>query len=241
MRTFLATYTYLAGSLGGFAGSLIVLGISRSQRVAMFLSGLLAILWALGGYVIEGSYWQPKRIVGSFTGLEDVLYSFCAGVYTWLVATSVLRRRLTIRLAISTIVRCLIINSLLGFSLFTMFRLFGIPLMASISCSMLAVGSLLVGLRPQLWTMPLLGGIAFPVLHLLVVSCFFNIWPHALTQWNLANLSGILLLGVPIEELEWAIGFAVMWPLLMAHALDVSLTNPQKMLTNHLTTGRAGG
>jgi hypothetical protein len=229
LRAFLATYTYFVGSFSLFVASLVVVGLCRTQRVTMLWSGLLATLWATAGFVIEGDYWQPQRIVGSFTGLEDVLFAFDAGVFTWLFATAVLRRRFVINLAIRTVVRWLIISNLLGISLFIVFRLFGIPLMASISCSMVGVGALLVSLRPQFWTMPLLGGFAYPVLHLVMASSVFWIWPQAITQWNLANLSGVLLLGVPVEEFEWAFGFGVMWPLLMAHVLDARLIRPKEV------------
>jgi hypothetical protein len=97
---------------------------------------------------------------------------------------------------------------------------------------MVGVGALLVSLRPQFWMMPLLGGFAYPVLHLVMASWCLRIWPHALTQWNIANLSGVLLLGVPVEELEWAFGFGIMWPLLMAHVLDARLIRSQKELTS---------
>jgi hypothetical protein len=211
-----------------FAGSLVVVALSRTHRATMFLSGLLATLWAPAGIVIEGEYWQPRRIVGSFAGPEDVLFAFSAGVFTWLLATVLLRRRIAIRLAARTAGRWLITGFLLGTSLFTGFRFSGLRLMGAISCAMVALGALLVILRPQLWSMPLLGGFVYPVLHLVFSWWFFRQFPHALVQWNLANLSGVMFLGVPVEELEWAFGFGVMWPLLMAHVLDARLAGAQE-------------
>jgi hypothetical protein len=233
MGTFLATHTYLAGSLAALAVSLVALQFRRSQRAAMLWSGLLAIPWAMGSLVLEVEYWQPRRIAGSFTGVEDVICSFSAGVFTWLVATSSLRPRLAARRSMAAVAGHLAVNSLIGVSMFAVFRLLDIALMAAISCSMVGVAAVLAIRKPRLWTMPLLGGLAFPFVYLAFVSCFFGVWPHALEQWNLVNLSGVLVFGVPVEEVEWAIGFGTMWPLLMAHALDVRLTIP--------ATGCAGG
>ncbi len=228
MPAFLATYPYFFASLAVFTGSLIAVGLCPARRVAMLWSGIFATFWALGGFIIQGDYWRPRRIVGSFTGLEDMLFAFGTGVFTWLFATAVLRGRIAIRLALPTVVRWLIISNLLGISLFILFRLSGIPLMASISCSMTVVGVLLVSLRPQFWTMSLLGGFAFPVIYMVLASWVFSIWPNLISQWNIANLSGVLLLGVPVEELEWAFGFGIMWPLLMAYVLDARLIRSQE-------------
>lgn len=50
-----------------------------------------------------------------------------------------------------------------------------------------------------------LSSLFFAGLYTLVLVVFFRVFPTALSMWALENLSGILLVGVPIEEVLWAL------------------------------------
>lgn len=66
--------------------------------------------------------------------------------------------------------------------------------------------------RPDLKNKTFIGGVLFLVLYFVFFLSFNLIYPSAVTQyWNLSSISGILLLGIPIEELIFAFTFGMMW------------------------------
>jgi hypothetical protein len=74
--------------------------------------------------------------------------------------------------------------------------------------------------RPDLKKKILAGGALFLVLYF-VFFLFFNlVYPELVQEvWNLSAISGILILGVPLEELLFAFTFGMMWSSVYEHAL----------------------
>ena len=216
-------YPYLVVSLVLVVGAVAALKLRRTQRRAMLLSGLLAAPWGLAGFSIEGVYWHPARVTGLAVGPEDVLWSFACGVLVWPIATCLVARRLVVPLRGGTLLRRAGWWFALGAGTYAACRLSGVPLMAAVAGPALAVAALVLLLRPCLWPIAATGGAAFTLLYLGVASITFLIWPHALGDWNLASLSGVWVLGVPIEEVGWGLAFGATWPLVIAHAFDARI------------------
>jgi len=84
----------------------------------------------------------------------------------------------------------------------------------------MAIGSMLALLcRPDLLKKVLLGGVLFLGLYFLfflVFTLFFPAFVEAV--WNLPALSGILLLGIPLEELLFAFSVGLLWSSIYEHA-----------------------
>jgi hypothetical protein len=76
-------------------------------------------------------------------------------------------------------------------------------------CIALLLGALLrIIVRPDLKKQTLAGGIMFLCYYTVAFKCFDLLAPGYITRvWNLANLSGIMLIGLPIEEFYWGISF----------------------------------
>jgi hypothetical protein len=95
----------------------------------------------------------------------------------------------------------------------------------SLSISMF-IGALAATIcRPDLTKNTWLGGALFEVLYFAFFSLTDLIFPNFTAAWNLAALSGILLAGVPIEELMFAFTFGMFRSGVYEHIIDYGTSN----------------
>lgn len=88
----------------------------------------------------------------------------------------------------------------------------------SASIAMFIGGIAAIFCRPDLKKKILLGGVMFLALYF-VFFLFFNLtYPNIVQQvWNLFTISGILIVGVPLEELIFAFTFGMLWSSVYEH------------------------
>lgn len=90
----------------------------------------------------------------------------------------------------------------------------------SASIAMFVGGILTIYCRPDLKKNILIGGILFLVFYFIFFLFFNLIYPGLVEQiWNLSAISGILILGVPLEELMFAFTFGLMWSSVYEHIM----------------------
>ena len=88
----------------------------------------------------------------------------------------------------------------------------------SASIAMFTGGIAAILCRPNLKQKIIISGIIFLLLYFLFFLFFNLIYPYAVTEfWNLSAISGILILGVPIEELMFGFTFGMIWSSLYEH------------------------
>jgi len=73
--------------------------------------------------------------------------------------------------------------------------------------------------RPDLAKNTCVGGALFAGLYLTFFMLINSLFPYFIDSWNLSALSGILILGVPLEELIFAFTFGMFWSSVYEHAL----------------------
>ena len=74
--------------------------------------------------------------------------------------------------------------------------------------------------RPDLKKKTFIGGFLFLALYFIFFLFFNLIYPNAVQQfWNLSEISGILIFGVPLEELLFGFTFGLMWSSVYEHAM----------------------
>src|SRR3989344_1338804 len=94
----------------------------------------------------------------------------------------------------------------------------------SASIVMFVGGVAAVFCRPDLLKKTFIGGLLFLALYFLFFLSFNLIYPYAIESfWNLKAISGILLLGVPLEELIFAFTFGMMWSGVYEHVMHYKL------------------
>ena len=65
--------------------------------------------------------------------------------------------------------------------------------------------------RKDLVKNTILGGALFMMLYFTVFLLMILIFPNFVNAWNLSAISGILILGIPIEELMFSFTFGMYW------------------------------
>jgi hypothetical protein len=81
----------------------------------------------------------------------------------------------------------------------------------SLSAALFVGGVAAVACRPDLGWNTLVGGLLFTGLYFVLFALIEAASPSFVDAWNLSALSGILVIGVPLEELMFAFTFGMMW------------------------------
>lgn len=227
--TFFELYPYLVFSSVLFIIFLAFLLIYKKQWQPMLVSGLLSAPFAYTSVFFVPEYWDPTRIAVFVAGPEDIIFSFANGGIVWLIATWPVRKRIILQIQTGRSMMRYVFCSVFGVTFGAAFILIlhtygsGVGIMTAALVTITSLGVLLLYLRSEFWPISIAGGIGFTILYTILVGIVFTIHPDVVLQWNIDNLWGIKLLGIPMEEILWAFLFGAVWPLLMAYVFDVSL------------------
>lgn len=203
---------------------------------------LLYFLWpALGAHMLRVSaatsllgvtepifvpeYWNPPSLfdLAQRTGfdIESFIFCFAIGGIASVLYSALGRRQLT---AVPARERSSPRHRLHTLALMTPYIAF--PLLYALSwnpiypgIAALAVGAVsTVACRPELGRKTLLGGLLFLALYTVFVALLVLFAPGYVEQvWNLADLSGVLIAGIPLEELAFGFAFGMYWSGLYEH------------------------
>jgi len=77
--------------------------------------------------------------------------------------------------------------------------------------------------RPDLVWNTLVGGLLFMSLYFILFFFVLKVSPGFIKAWNFSDISGILVLGVPVEELMYAFTFGMMWSGVYEHIRHYTL------------------
>jgi lycopene cyclase-like protein len=219
-------YAFLVLSLALVAVWLILCAARPDLRPSMLRVSLGTMLLGLTEPVFVPRYWNPPTLwnLARQTGfdMESLLFSFGVGgivfaAYDALVgqapsgsiADEQTRPRHRIHL-LAVLSAPVVFVALLSFT--------GIN---PIYCAAIAMTTGFVATlycRPDLWPKMAVSGILFLLLYFVVFVLFARVFPGYVTAvWNLKALSGVLVWGVPLEELMFAVSFGLYWSSVYEH------------------------
>ena len=89
----------------------------------------------------------------------------------------------------------------------------------SVSIAMFVGGIATLLCRPDLKRKIAAGGLLFTVLYFLFFLSINLFLPSFINAWNFSAISGILIVGVPLEEMMFAFTFGMMWSSIYEHIL----------------------
>lgn len=204
--TLYATHIYfLAATLFSVAWLLLFQLIPKAQRKEMILWSLPTIVL---GYFVEQmhltDWWQPIFLFDTAIKLEDVLLGFSVGGIVYVLYWLYCRRlRMNPQLSILLIVKGVAVTG----SIVTLFVLFYVLHMHSFWASIisLAIPIAIVGLYNGRLLVPIvLTSITLTAAAFLGYQLSIYLNPQFVAEtYLLSKLSGILVLGIPAEELVW--------------------------------------
>jgi len=223
LAQFFQTYFLFITALFWLGLFLLAFWWSPAHRRVMFYSGLLLLPAVSTDFLLVPDYWQPCKLFGLTAGLEDVLFFFAIGGLAWWVAADRFQRHLDLTTPLKCSLRRYVGVGLGGCGLTGLLFFLGASHIWSVLGSILMVGAFLIWWQAHLWRAILGSAAVFGVLYVLVFNFFALLWANFLSLWNMSRLSGVIL-GLPVEELVWALGFGFSWPLVVCYILDLPKT-----------------
>lgn len=171
-------------------------------------------------------YWLPDTIGNPKLSVEDFIFTFAVGgiiavIYELFMKGKVKHQRL-----------CDCYNGeifhglILGIgviSIFLAYTIFKINFMYAVYIGIIVNVVLISITRPDLIKKVVYSGLLFGVLYFLFFSVFSLFVPDFIKHWNLENLSGIIFVGVPLEEILWAIGTGSLLGPIYEYLLSIKL------------------
>ncbi len=68
------------------------------------------------------------------------------------------------------------------------------------------------------------GGIGFSLIYCGIVKGVFYLWPDFVSCWKSTSPWGLLVFGIPLGEIAWAVSFGLCWPLFAGFVFDLRLS-----------------
>lgn len=222
---FVCTYPYLFANVPVLMGVLLVtFFVARGPyRRSALLSGLICVPAAPLALLHEGVYWTPVRWGGGCFGVEDILFTFLCGCLVWLLAALPFRGCLEIDGRVSLCIRRYVLVTTLYAVTCVLLWLAGVKGLENTMVGATVPVLVALILRRSLWPLPAAGLLLFVPLYTLIVKGQFLLWPEYVLQWNRSGHIATSILGIPITELEWAVAFAIQWPMLVGYILGVHI------------------
>ena len=214
--------------------SLILLGIwfviflvRPFVRREMFWVSLFTMPIGLTEPLFVPAYWDPPSLfdLAAKTGfdVESLIFSFAVGGIAAVLYEAIFKGkhlRMTEKEMYSRrhrFHRLAIISPALVFVPLYMFAQMN-PIY-SVSIAMFVGGIATLLCRPDLKRKIAVGGLLFTVLYFLFFLGVNLIFPSFINAWNFSAISGIIVVGVPLEELMFAFTFGMMWSSIYEHIL----------------------
>ena len=219
-------YAYLVLSLALFGAWIVLAAVRSDIRREMVRVSVGTMVLGLTEPLFVPEYWNPPTLgdLARRTGfdLESLLFSFAIGgivfsayhvLFGEAPSESLTHERGHPRHRYHTLA---ILFAPVGFVV-----LWALTTLNPIYAAAIAlVGGFFATLycRPDLWRKMLASGGLFFLLYFVVFALFNLAFPgYVLAVWNLTAVSGLLLWGVPLEELLFAFTFGLYWSSLYEH------------------------
>ncbi len=200
-----------------------VFASSKETRHEQLVMSVIGLVLSPGALVLASiDYRSGRGTTSTIVGAEDLLFAAClfglAAVVYQVVFAKHTERLKGVRIKLSHPASHWVSHLLIAFGLWAFSSLALTLVLHLSSVEAFIVGGLLIGIyviadRKDLLFNALLSGLLVAIMVFVVEQLFFmRIFPEASADfWQLGNLTGILLGGIPVEEILWAavVGFAV--------------------------------
>ncbi|MEO7530113.1 MAG: lycopene cyclase domain-containing protein [Sediminibacterium sp.] len=212
---------------------------NKPFRKEMLLVSLYTILLGLTEPLFVPEYWNPPVLfnLAQRTGfdLESLIFSFAIGGIGSVLYKIVFKSEND---PFESVDRNHQKHKLHFYSLFTpVFVFLLLALLTNLNhiyCGIVALISGAVAAlfcRPDLKTKIWVGGILFLLLYFVYFELLAVAYPgYVMAVWNFASISGILILGVPLEELLFGFAFGMFWSSVYEHLYWFRVANRIKVI-----------
>lgn len=177
---------------------------------------VMSILVAIGGIIAEyymwtKDWWKPPTITGTIIGFEDLLLGFTNGGIAAVLYEEIFRKRLYRREKRHS-KGITILFLLFIFLMYFLFKNLGLTSALTTIISLFAIGGILMFIRKDLLVSSIINGLLMIVLTAIVYYSMMILTPNYVGKiWILNKLTGILITGIPLEDIVFyfLVGFMV--------------------------------
>jgi len=216
---------WLISSLMLFLAWLIIFIFFKKTKKEMFWVSLFTMPLGLTEPLFVPEYWNPPSLfnLASRTGfdIESLIFAFSIGGIASILYEIIFKVKHKKMSKHEIHSKRHQFHLLVLFSPLIIFVLSEIIFDFNVIYSMmlaLFMGSLIYLLcRPDLKRKIFTSGLLFLLVYFLFFRLLFLIYPNFINAWNLSAISGILLFGIPIEELLFAFGVGMLWSSIYEH------------------------
>ncbi len=195
-------YVYLTGAIIIFPVWLSLFAIRKANRKGMILVGLYVIILAIPLeflYFLK-DYWNPLKYISIANLLyqESIFVFFLGGIVS---AVYIIPKGHNDNL---NLIRFILPAAILMISM--LFFTNGLRLNSIYSCDIGfgIMGLMILYMKPELIKKSIFSGFWMMVISIIGYKILLMIYPNLINDWwRLENTSGILLSGIPIEEIIW--------------------------------------
>lgn len=207
-------YAYFIGCLFLLSVWLLFFVLRKDLRKEMFFGSILALPFGLIESLWVPEYWNPPSLFNLMSkygsGIESFLLCFvCGGVaaviYEIISRKKVVKIRLKSKYLFGPYISIIAIFVLLEF-------LFVDQTIYNVIIALLTGAIIIAVKRKDLIVQIALGGIFFSLVYFLLFAIFNKLFPGYISlTYTLENLWGIMILGVPLEEVVTSFGVGAVW------------------------------
>lgn len=206
---------------GYFIGSLIVLSFwlalfmyRKDLRKEMLFASIITIPFGMTEFLFVPEYWNPPSLFNLIQkygfGIESILFVFSVGG-TAAVFYEVIAKQKIVKILFDHKIH-LLPYVLITLLYFVLEFIFPDETIYNAIFSLLAGAALMGYLRKDLIKQIVFNGIYFAMIYFILFFVFLLIFPQYVTKiYNLENFIGIDILGVPIEEIMFALSVGACW------------------------------
>ena len=221
MAAFLDSHLYFVSLIVELFLYLAGLVFLKKHLKSILISSLLALPQGFLSPFYVPLYWNPPRITFFVFGLEDFLFSFLSGGLIWIGLLLIFHRKIELTFNIRIFFLRFGFCSLFGIIGFTILHFFHIRGDIIAYSVMVLWSATIILYRPKYYKIFVTGSFMYLIIYGMAIKISLSIWPHFISFWELHNLSGILFLKIPVEELIWAFLVGGSWSLAIAFILDL--------------------
>lgn len=221
-------FPYFGWSISLFLISLLLIFLFPRQRRFMILSGIFSLPFSLFSVAFIPEYWNPEKIGGLLIGIEDMLFSFSTGCIAWIIASLISKLNFNFNSRPSSVLKRYLIVSTSGIILGLLLWSSDMYIMTATIFVITIVGVVLLFYYKRLWFFLLSGAIGFTIFYMVLIYLIMSFWPRFVFQWSSGCLSGIVVFGIPLEEIIWAFVFGAVWPIFFIFIADLRLSQQKK-------------
>ncbi|HEB01465.1 MAG TPA: hypothetical protein ENI16_00515 [Candidatus Portnoybacteria bacterium] len=228
-------YAYLVGSFIFLVVWLFLFLIRKDLRKEMLiLSFIGGALFPLA-LIYLPDYWYPDHILGSYLlGIEDYIFAFAIAGIGAVAYEVVFGKTHTLcecrKQSPKRILSIAIVSIIILLSLTFIFKMNSIY---SSFVAFLLIFAYIMYFRRDLFWQAILSGFLVAGLMLLFYQIWILMYPNIIQHWwKLENISGILILGVPLEEIIWGFNWGIVGGTIYEFARGVNSKNLRNIRRN---------